>query len=111
MKISKGLYILASSISVVTVLSGCSSLFIDRRVGSELVTLADADKVANCQSKGKVTLNVLAKMGFVERTTEAVDKDLLQMARNAAIDAGGDTVVKGDRPDVGTQTFAIYKCR
>jgi hypothetical protein len=107
----KGLFVIVASVPLVYALSGCSSAFIDKRVGAELVNVADASKVANCQSKGKVTINVVSKVGFVNRSVEAVDENLLQMARNGAIDAGGDTIVKGERADVGTQTFAIYKCR
>lgn len=107
MQIFKGMFV----ITAIAALSACSSALIDKRVGAELVTVADANQVASCQSKGKVTLTVLAKVGFVNRSVEAVDANLLQMARNAAVDANGDTVVKGERPEVGAQIFAIYKCR
>lgn len=102
----------AVALSSLAVLGGCaSSELIDVRPGSEHVALADANQVSGCQSKGKITVSVLAKVGFVNRSVEAVDANLLQLAKNGAVDAGGDTVVKGERPDFGTRTFAIYKCR
>jgi hypothetical protein len=92
-------------------LGACASNLIDVRSGSDRVALADAGQVSGCQSKGQVTVSVLSKVGVFNRSIEDVDADLLQMARNGAVDAGGDTVVKGDRPEVGKRTFAIYKCR
>ena len=90
---------------------GCATDLIQVEKGSENVSLADASQVQGCQPKGKVTVSVLAKVGFVTRSVEDIDADLLQLAKNGAVDAGGDTVVKGDRPELGRRTFAIYKCR
>lgn len=110
MQISKGMLVI-TAVTVASALSGCSSALIDKRIGADLVTVADANQVASCQSKGKVTINVLSKVGFINRSSDNVEANLLQMARNEAVDAHGDTIVKGERADVGTQTFAIYKCR
>lgn len=73
--------------------------------------MAEANQVGGCESKGKITVSVIDKVGFYSRSVEDVDANLLQLARNGAVDMGGDTVVKGDRPAVGKRTFAIYKCR
>jgi hypothetical protein len=110
-QIFKAMLVTIAIISVSSVLNGCSSALIDKRIGSEYVTVVGADKVASCQSKGKFTVNVLSKVGFIDRSTTAIDANLLQMARNGAIDAGGDTIVQGERADAGTQTFSVYKCR
>lgn len=110
MKISKATLIITAIIPFASALNGCSNALIDKRVGADLVTVAEANQVANCQSKGKVTINVLSKVGFINRSSDNVEANLLKMARNEAIDAHGDTIVKGERADVGTQTFAIYKC-
>jgi hypothetical protein len=75
------------------------------------VSLAKASEVASCQSKGKVTVSVLAEVAFITRGPEAVEANLLQLARNAAVDGGGDTVVKGNSQEYGKRTFEIYKCR
>lgn len=109
MQISKAMLAI-TAVTVVTVLSACSNALIDKRVGADLVKVADANQVANCQFKSKVTINVLSKVGFINRSSDNVEENLLKMARNEAIDAHGDTVVKGERADVGTQTFSIYKC-
>jgi hypothetical protein len=110
MQILKGIAIVAI-VSLIGLLNGCSSEIIGTRIGADRVSVADASQVANCQSKGEITVSVLANVGFINRSVEAVDANLLQMAKNAAVDADGDTVVKGARPEVGKRTFAIYKCR
>ena len=96
---------------MVAVLGGCASDLIEVRQGSDRVSLADASQVASCQPRGEITVSVLAKVGLFTRSVKDVDADLLQLARNGAVDAGGDTVVKGDRPEIGRRTFSIYKCR
>lgn len=110
MQMLKGI-VIAAIMPLIGLLSGCSSEIIGTRIGADRVSVADASQVVNCQSKGEITVSVLANVGFINRSVEAVDANLLQMAKNAAVDANGDTVVKGVRPEVGKRTFAIYKCR
>ena len=108
MKYFKKMLMLAPLLAM---LGGCASDLIEVRQGSDRVFLADAGQVASCQPRGKITVSVLAKVGLFSRSVKDVDADLLQLARNGAVDAGGDTVVKGDRPELGRRTFSIYKCR
>jgi len=92
-------------------INGCASSMIDVRKGSEKVSLVDVSQVDSCLSKGTTTASVLAEVGFITRSDEAVEANLLQLARNSAVDAGCDTVVKGNSTEYGKRTFAIYKCR
>jgi hypothetical protein len=102
---------ITAMVPLIAGVSGCASNMIEVRKGSDQVSLAEASQVDSCQSKGITTVSVLAEVGFVSRSVEAVEANLLQLARNGAIDAGGDTVVKGNSPEYGKRTFAIYKCR
>jgi hypothetical protein len=111
MQISKAMFVIAAIVPTLAALNGCSNALIDARVGAERVNVVDASQVASCQSKGKVTINVLSKVGFIDRSPDVVEGNLVKMARNSAIDADADTIVKGERADVGTQTFSMYKCR
>ena len=111
MQYSKITFIVVALAALLAGLGGCASKMIDVRAGSEQVALADASQVGSCQSKGKVTVNVLAEVWFVTRGPESVEANLLQLARNAAVDAGGDTVVKGSSMEYGKRTFELYKCR
>jgi len=79
--------------------------------GADRVSLADANQVGACQSKGKIIVSVLAKIGFINRLDEVVEADLYQVARNDAADAGADTLVKGESQEFGKRTFDMYKCR
>lgn len=98
-------------VSAALVLGGCASKLIGERIGAESVKLAQPGDVAACTSKGKVTVSVLSEVGFITRSAEAVENNLLQMARNAAIDNWGDTVVKGNSTEYGKRTFEIFKCQ
>ena len=111
MQFLKSTLIIAVKVLLITTLSGCASDLIDVRKGSERVSLAETSQVGSCQSKGEITVSVLAEVGFISRSVEAVEANLLQLARNSAIESGGDTVVKGHSPEFGKRTFAIYKCR
>ena len=112
MQLSKGIFFIVAVLPLMGGLSGCASSMIDVREGSDRVSLADADQVASCKSMGTTTVSVLAKMGiFMTRSAEAVEANLLQLARNDAVDDGADTLVKGESPELGKRTFSIYKCR
>ncbi len=95
----------------VMVFSGCASQLIEVKQGSERVSVADANQVASCESKGKATVSVLTKVGFISRSVDAVEGNLVQLARNSALDIGGDTIVRDEMPEFGKRTFAIYKCK
>ncbi len=103
--------VITSAVLLIAELGGCASDLIDVRKGSDQVSLVDANQVGSCQSKGETTVSVLAEVGFISRSVEAVEANLLQLARNGAIDAGGDSVVKGNSPVFGKRTFAIFKCK
>ena len=107
----KTISVIVSIAPLIAGLSGCASDMIDVRKGSEQVPLVEANQVGSCQPKGEINVSVLAEVGFISRSVEAVEANLLQLARNGAIDSGGDTVVKGNSPEFGKRTFAIYKCK
>ncbi|MBX9960559.1 MAG: DUF4156 domain-containing protein [Burkholderiaceae bacterium] len=92
-------------------LGGCSSTLIGERIGADQVVLADATQVSKCKSLGRTTLSVLSSLGPITRSAEAVEDNLLQMARNEAVDKGGDTVVKGASMEYGKRSYEIFKCK
>jgi len=111
MKLSKGILVTAIAMPLLAVLSGCPSSLIGVREGSERVSLADAKQVAACQSKGKINVSVLARIGLTDRDAEDVENNLYQLARNNAVDSGADTLVKGESTEFGKRTFEMFKCR
>jgi hypothetical protein len=111
MRFSKVMLAFTVVLPLVAGLGGCTSMMIGERAGSDRVSLADASQVGACESKGKTIVSVVAKVGFVKRLPEAVEADLYQLARNNAVDAGADTLVKGESQEFGKRTFDMYKCR
>jgi len=111
MQFSKNIGLIAAIAALTAGLGGCASKMIEVRPGSDLVTVAGANQVAGCQSKGKATVSVLSEVAFITRSPEGVEANLLQLARNAAVDGGGDTVVKGSSMEYGKRSFEFYKCR
>jgi hypothetical protein len=108
MKFYKNVLVLTA---FVLIFSGCASQLIEVKQGSDRVSVADSNQVASCESKGKATVSVLTKVGFISRSVDAVENNLFQLARNSALDIGGDTIVKDEMPEYGRRTFAIYKCK
>lgn len=107
MKIAKRVVVFGLLSSLI---AGCASSFIDVKEGTDKVTVSTADKVVGCESKGTVTSSVLSKVLFVSRSVESVEENLLQMAKNAAVEAGANTIVKGDAPKYGERSFSLYQC-
>ncbi|MBV1775053.1 DUF4156 domain-containing protein [Burkholderiaceae bacterium DAT-1] len=100
-----------AGVVVAALLGGCASNLVKVSAGSDRVSVAEATQVSSCQRKGATTVSVLEKVGFISRSIEDVDADLSQLARNAALESGADTVVPGERPEIGKRTFTMYKCR
>jgi hypothetical protein len=111
MKPSKNLLVISLALAFVTGMSGCASSLIGVREGSERVSLADASQVSGCELKRKTVLGVLAKIGSLPRHPDDVEDNLYQLAKNNAVDAGADTVVKGESTEFGKRLFEMYKCR
>ncbi len=108
MQLSKNLAALGL---LVAGLTGCASSMIGERVGAEQIVLAKETEVAKCKSLGRSTLSVLSSLGPITRNAEAVEENLLQMARNEAVDKGGDTVVKGNSMEYGKRSYEVFKCK
>jgi Domain of unknown function (DUF4156) len=92
-------------------LMGCTSSFLKPAEGSERVLLMNPAQVTNCKSLGKISVNVVTKVGIYTRDAHAVEANLLQLGQNNAIELGGDTLVKDMTPEFGRQVFAVYKCK
>ena len=103
-------YIATTCLSA-ALLSGCANSFLKPAEGSERVLLMNTHQVNQCKSLGKISVNVLTKVGIYTRDADAVDANLLQLGQNNALELGGDTLVKDTTPEYGKQVFAVYKCK
>ena len=102
---------IAGLLAGMALLSGCASSLVSHRNGSDSVAVLDANEVSKCQAKGSTSVSVLSEVGFFTRSADAVEANLLQLARNSAVDADADTVVKGSSMQFGKRSFDLYKCR
>lgn len=94
-----------------SLLTGCTSALIGKKIGSDWVIVVDPNKVSGCESRGGMTASVLAKVWFVSRSEQSVEENLLQMARNSAVEENADTIVKGQSKQFGERSYFFYRCR
>ena len=92
-------------------IAGCASAFMEVKEGAEKVSIANSDQISHCESKGTVTASVLSKVMFVNRSIEGVEDNLVQMAKNSAVDLGANTIVKGESKKIGERAFSLYQCK
>jgi len=111
MQLSKKMLFAGAVVPLIAGLGGCANKLIEKREGSERIAVLEASQVGSCRSKGLTTVSVLAEVGFITRSPEAVEANLLQLASNSAVDSGGDTLVKGNSTEFGKRTFEIFKCK
>lgn len=90
-------------------LSACS--FVKVNSSGEQVRLATAYDLAGCQRLGSTVVSVKDSVLGIDRSAAKIDAELIALARNSAVDIGGDTVVKEENMSGGKQRFGVYKCR
>lgn len=90
------------------VLGGC--VFVQPTEEGKKVRVLTAGEVDRCQHLGNITSTVTDRIGIIVRRQDTVEDDVLQNAKNAAADMGGDTVVASGALTDGKQTFTVYRC-
>lgn len=78
--------------------------------GGEKVRVLGAGEVVTCEELGNTTVSLLAKVAGINRNEAQVEKELSLLARNAAADMGGDTVVPVTEAKEGKRGYKVYKC-
>jgi hypothetical protein len=76
----------------------------------EKVRVLSAAEVTTCKELGNTTVSLLAKVAGINRSEAEVEKELSLLARNAAADMGGDTVVAVGEVKEGKRHYTVYKC-
>jgi len=89
--------------------SGCT--WVDPVAGASRVTLVMPEHVSQCKPLGTTVSQVKDKVGIIHRSEAKVTEELLTLAKNSAVELGGDTLVAETGPADGTQKFKIYKCK
>ena len=76
----------------------------------EKVRVLDASEVSTCKGLGNTTVSLLAKVAGINRNEETVARELSLLARNAAAELGGDTIVPVSPVKNGERSYTVYKC-
>ncbi len=95
-------------IALAAVTSSCTWVKVSDKGSS--VAVANAANVRGCENVREVTVSVTSKVGFVKRDNNKVATELANLARNEAVNFGGDTVVPSSTIENGRQSFNVYKC-
>ncbi len=89
-------------------LSACS--WVELTETGKKVRVLQAEEVGKCQLMGQTTATVIDKVAGLRRHDEAIREDLLVVARNAAKNLDGDTIVAAGEETDGSQLFKVYRC-
>lgn len=89
-------------------LSACAG--IERVPGTEYVRLLPLAQAAQCQKIGRARTQVMEKVAFVERDQQKVADELLQLAKNEAVRAGGNALTLDGDIHFGSRQFIVYRC-
>lgn len=101
-------YFTVTAITGVLLASGCA--WVKTTPEGEKVRVLSADEVSTCEALGTTTATLLDKVAGFERNYAKVEQELRILARNSAVNLGGDTVVPISKVHNGQQRFAVYKC-
>ena len=96
-------------LAVILMLCGCTWVKTDP--GAEQVNLVSAAEARDCERIGRATASVRDRVAGVQRRAERVGDELADLARNSAVELGGDTIVADGPVTDGEQRFIIYRCR
>lgn len=89
-------------------LTGCT--WVDVTKEGDNVRVVSAAEVSACKRLGKTNVATAASVAGLDRYEEKVQKELNTLARNSAVELGGDTVVPVGTPVEGRQVFEVYRC-
>ena len=95
-------------LSAAFLLSGCAWVELTPQ-GKKVRVLSEAE-VVSCKKLGTTTANVADKVGGLERKPHIIADNLETLARNAAADMKGDTIVPISAIEEGKQKFGVYRC-
>lgn len=76
----------------------------------EKVRVLEASEVTSCERVGQTTSTTAATVAGVPRHENALRDELESLARNSAINLGGDTIVPMSEISQGKQIFQVYRC-
>ena len=89
-------------------LGGCTWVKLEPE--AEQVTLVTAEQAEHCEILRRTTSQVADNVGFIKRGEKKVTKELATLARNTAVQFGGNAVLADSELVDGKLTFVILDC-
>lgn len=91
---------------VVSAVSACS--WVEPKPGSELVIMSG--NVGSCKFIWETEVSVEHKILWWERERNTIEEELRILARNAAVQKGGNAILPVSEIREGSQSFKILSC-
>ena len=104
----KQLTVAISIMIFVAMLASCSWVKLSKE--GETVMVKSVDQVSQCKKVAKTTASLRDKVMGIERSGEKVQTELETLARNKAVEFGGNVVVPSSEIVDGIQSFDVYQC-
>jgi len=98
-----------AGLSAAAMLLGACS-WVDLKPEAEDILVLKPFQTKQCEQKGRTTSQVLDKVWFVNRNQDKMADELATLARNTAVQMGGNAVVADSDISEGKQTFIILDC-
>lgn len=99
----------AGLVATPLLIAGCS--FVALEEGADEVEILQADQVEGCERAGRTRVSTADRIGFIPRGEPAIRDDLDRLARNSAVDLGGDSAVRQTEIEDGKATYEVFRCR
>jgi len=102
-----GIWLCAALVASMLV-SGCQ--WVDLTPEGERIRVLKPSDIGECKKVGITTVSVKASVLTIDRGEGKVERELQYLARNAAKDLGGDSVVPASKVANGSQVYDVYSC-
>ncbi|PHV12912.1 DUF4156 domain-containing protein [Chitinimonas sp. BJB300] len=89
---------------------GACAPFVPLKSAAEAVEVSNLEATTACTLKGNVRVKVLNKLGPVARDPGKVIIELNTLARNSAVEQGGDTVAAAGPIADGEREYKVFRC-
>ena len=102
-------YGLLGSTLIFTAIASCT--WVKETNDGGAVAIATEESVTECELVGTTVSKVKDSVGFVNRSSKKVEKELTTLAKNEAATMGGNRIVTQTEVVDGRQEFKVYLCK
>ncbi len=99
---------LFAAVLVTLLISGCT--WVKLTEDGQGVQVLDSSAAASCKALGKITAISKARVAGINRNQKKLATELETIARNEAVDMGGNAVAPLAEIDGNERVFRVYQC-